>query len=153
MSRVLCLAAVIACSAPSASAPPPAPPAPPPLAIVVDARPPPDARPLDQDLPRLIERSLAMYRDVADAFTASGDDCAAATAKLGQLAVADRDVVAANAKVIRDGRAAELRTALEPHGDAFDAAARAIMQSPTLARCAPDAVFARAFDELLHAPP
>jgi hypothetical protein len=125
----------------------------PPVAIVVDAGPPADAAPLEHDLPRLVERSLAMYRDIAAAFAASGEDCAAATARLGELAVRDRDIVIANAKVVHDGRAAALRATLEPHGAAFDASARAIMQSPTLAKCAQDATFARSFDELFAAPP
>ncbi|MBC7974325.1 MAG: hypothetical protein H7138_05015 [Myxococcales bacterium] len=64
----------------------------------------------------------------------------------------DRDVVAANAQVLRDGRGAELRTALDRQGAAFDESARAIMQSPTLARCAQDPAFTRAFDLLLSAP-
>jgi hypothetical protein len=157
MLRVLWLAGVIACS--GASAPPPvAPPpvaprpvAPPPVAPI-DAGPPADARPLDQDLARLVERSLAMYGDVAAALTAS-TDCAAVSERLRQLATAYRDVVAANAKVLHDGRARELRAALDPHGDAFDASARAIVQSPTMAKCSQDRSFAKAFDELLEPPP
>jgi len=148
MMRALWIAATLGCS----GAAPPAP-HPTPVAIAVDAGPPPDARPLDRDLPRLVERSLAMYHDIAAAFTASGDDCAAATAQLGQLAMRDRDVVAANAAVLHDGRAAQLRAALAPHSDAFDAAARAIMQSPTLSRCAQDPAFAKAFDELFEPHP
>jgi len=108
---------------------------------------------LDQDLPRLVERSLAMYEAVAKAFAASGEDCAGAADKLGQLASSYRDVVQANAKVLHDGRAKELRAALEPHGDAFDASARAIVQSATMSRCSQVPAFARAFDELLEAPP
>lgn len=146
-SLALTLATAIGCS----GAAPPAHQAAPP--IIVDAGPPADAGPLDRDLPRLIDRSLAMYRDIAAAFAASGEDCAAATAKLGELAARDRDVVTANAKVLHDGRGAELRAALEPHGETFDASARAIMQSPTLARCAQDPTFARAFDQLFEAPP
>ncbi len=159
MSRVRSLAprlaGAVACSfALACSGSPPAPPRPPPepVAIVVDAGPPADARSLDQDLPRLVERSLAMYQQLAAAFAASGTDCAAATARLGELATRDRDVVAANAQVLRDGRAADLRAALDRQGAAFDESARAIMQSPTLASCAPDPAFARAFD-LLLAPP
>jgi hypothetical protein len=128
-------------AAPSAAAgPPPA------------AAPPVEAAPLDQDLPRLVERALAMYRDVAGALAASGNDCARASARLRELSERYRDVVAANAKVLRDGRARQLRAALESHGDEFDAAAQAVVGSPAMANCAPDPAFARAFDELL-APP
>jgi hypothetical protein len=111
------------------------------------------AVPLDQDLPQLAQRSLAMYQDVAKAFAASGEDCAAAAGRLGQLAGIYHDVALANAKVLRDGRARQLQAALDPHGEAFDDAARAIMQSPTMSKCAQTPAFAKAFDALLEAPP
>jgi hypothetical protein len=153
-SCVIGIAAAIACSGKS---PPPAQPAEAApvtaVAVVGDAATAPDATPLDQDLPRLAERSLVMYQDVANAFAASGEDCSAAATKLGQLAGTYRDVVTANAKVLHEGRAKQLRAALEPHGDAFDSAARAIVQSPTMAKCSQDRAFEKAFDELLEAPP
>jgi hypothetical protein len=167
MLRAMSIAAVLAaCSGrapgPVASPAPAAPPAAaapaPPAASTADAgaRPPAaaaaDAAPLDQDLPRLVERALAMYRDVAGALAASANDCAAATARLRELSGRYRDVVTANAKVLRDGRARQLRAALEPHGDEFDAAAQSVVQSPVMAKCAPDPAFGKAFDELL-APP
>jgi hypothetical protein len=168
MLRVMSIAAVLAaCGArapgPPASPPPvpapsspvhPAPPAPPPAGAppVAAAPPPADATPLDQDLPRLVERALALYRDVAAALAASGNDCAAASARLRELSERYRDVVLANVKVLHDGRARELRAALESHGDEFDAAAQAVVQSPAMARCAPDPAFGKALDELL-APP
>lgn len=141
------LTCALACGTPS---PPPrsAPPVvatPPPIDAAV-----PDAAPLDQDLPRLVERSLAMYRDVAAALAAT--DCTAVAGQLAQLATTYRDVVQANAAVLHAGRAAQLRAALEPRGDDFDRSARAIMQSPTMAKCAQDAAFARAFDDLLQPP-
>jgi hypothetical protein len=108
---------------------------------------------LAQDLPRLVERSLVMYQDLAQALAASGGDCAAAAGSLGRLATTYRDVVAANARVLRDGRAAQLRAALEPHGEAFDRAAQAILQAPVVAACAKDPAFAGAFDDLLEPPP
>jgi hypothetical protein len=142
------LAAAVACSRP-----PPSPHGEPAhVAAVADAS-VVDAAPLDQDLPRLVERAIAMYQDIAKAFAASGKDCAAATARLGQLTGTYRDVVAANAKVLHDGRAKELKAALEPHGDAFDAGARAILQSPTMSACAPDPAFTKALDQLLGASP
>lgn len=140
--------AALACSGRS-SGPPPAPPA----AHVVPADAAVDAVALDQDLPRLVERSLALYQDIAKAFAASGQDCAAATARLHDLTARYRDVVTANAKVLHDGRAKELRAALDPRSDAFDAAAAAVVQSPTMSRCAQDRGFTRAFDELVAAPP
>ena len=148
MSRVMCLVLAAACS--NKPAPPAQPAAPTP--VVADAAVAGDARPLDQDLPRLAERSLALYRDVAQAFAAAGQDCAAATTSLRKLVATYSDVVAANAKVLHDGRARELRTALEPHSDDFDRSAQAIMQAPTMSKCSQDPAFAKAFDELL-APP
>jgi len=145
--RVIWLAAAFACSRP-----PPAPHSEPARAVVADAG-VSDAGPLDQDLPRLVERAIAMYQDIARAFTASGADCAAATAKLDQLAGSYRDVVAANAKVLHDGRAKELKAALEPRSAAFDAGAQAIMQSPTMSKCGRDPGFTKALDQLLEASP
>src|ERR1051325_1583733 len=141
-------AGALACSGRS-SGPPPAPPAP--RAVPVDAA--VDAVPLDQDLARLADRSLGLYQDIARAFSAAGQDCAAATARLHELTGRYRDVVVANAKVLHDGRAKELRAALDPKSDAFDAAAAAVVQSPTMSRCAQDRGFAKAFDELVAPPP
>jgi hypothetical protein len=147
IQRLIWLVAIVACSG---KAPPPAQhaAAPPPADAAVVA-----STGLDQDLPQLVERSLGLYQAIGEALAASGDDCAAAAAKLGQLAGSYREVVAANAKVLHDGRIEELRVALAPHGEAFDAAAQAVMKSPALAKCAPDAGFTRAFDALIEPPP
>ena len=110
-------------------------------------------QPLDHDLPRLAERATRLYQDVVQVFVAVGTDCAAATAKLGALQKSYADVVSANAKVLHDGRAKELRAALEPHADALDAAAKAIVESPTMSHCSPDHAFTDAFDNLVGAPP
>lgn len=147
-SWVISIAAAAACRA---TPPPPAQPAE--AAPSADAAIASDATALDQDLPRLALRSLALYQDVANAFAASGEDCAAAATRLGQLAGAYRDVVTANAKVLHDGRAKQLQAALDPHGDAFDRSARAIIQSPTMSKCSQDPAFAKAFDHLLEPPP
>jgi hypothetical protein len=148
MLRVMWVAAALACSGRS-SRPPPAPP----VAHAVPADAAVDATPLDQDLPQLVERSLALYQDIAKAFAASGEDCNAASARLRELTERYRDVVAANARVLHDGRAKELRAALDPRSDAFDAAAAAVVQSPTMSRCAENRGFARAFDDLVASPP
>jgi len=125
---------------------PPAAPAPAPDAGV------PAAVPLDRDYPRLAERAVSLYDAVAEAFRAAGEDCARATSRLGELAAAYRDVVAANAKVLHEGRARELKQALARHGDQFDAAAKSIVESKTMARCSEDPAFTRAFDDLVGAP-
>jgi hypothetical protein len=109
--------------------------------------------PLDQDLPRLAARSLAMYQDVAKLFAAVGEDCAAATAKLGAFEATYHDVVSANAKVLHDGRAKELKVALEPHAEPIDFAAKSIAQSATMAKCSADVGFEKAFDALFEVPP
>ncbi len=108
---------------------------------------------LDQDLPRLADRTLALYQDTAKLFAAVGEDCSAAASRLAELQATYRDAVAANAKVLHDGRAKELRAAIAPHSDAFDAAAKAIAQSPTMAKCSQDAAFEKAFDALFEVPP
>ena len=146
---MIAIAGVLACS----GKPPPAQPAetrPGPAAAGAAAA---DATALDQDLPRLVDRSLVMYQDVAKALAASGSDCAAATGKLRELAGTYREVVQANAKVLHDGRARQLKAALEPHNEDFDRSAQAIVQSPTMSACSTDPAFSKAFDELLEAPP
>jgi len=117
---------------------------------------PPDAAPmvaLDQDLPRLAKRATSLYQNIAEAFATVGVDCAAATARLRALQETYADVVAANAKVLHDGRARELRAALEPHAETLDAAAKSIVDSQTMAKCSPDRAFTDTFDELVGAPP
>jgi uncharacterized protein YbjT (DUF2867 family) len=146
MLRVSWIALAIACSGRSA-VPPPAQPAP-----VAAAHAAVDATPLDLDLPTLVERSLAMYQDVARAFAASHDDCAAATARLRELTGRYRDVAAASARVLHDGRDKELRAALGPRSTEFDAAAAAVVQSPVMSTCSRGQAFGKAFEELV-APP
>lgn len=107
-----------------------------------------DAAPLalDDDLPRLAERSIELYRDWRTAL-ADGDDCAAAAAKVNAVADAYADVTAAQQRVIRAGRAKvkQLRDAL---GTKLDDDAQVILHSPALTRCSSDAGFAHAMDRL-----
>lgn len=107
---------------------------------------------LDQDLPKLAERTVKLYEEIAHAFEAAGDNCAAATTKLVELNATYQDVSIASAKVLHDGRAAQLRLALKPHEDAYTASAKAILASKTLTACSTDAKFARAFD-VVGSPP
>ena len=146
---VIAIAGALACS----GKPPPAQPGEiRPSATAEGSAAPAEATALDQDLPRLVDRSLVMYQDVAKAL-ATGGDCAAATGKLRQLAGPYREVVRANAKVLHDGRARQLKVALEPHDEDFDRSAQAIVLSPTMFACSTDPAFSKAFDELLEAPP
>jgi hypothetical protein len=108
---------------------------------------------LDRDYPQLAERAVKLYEDVAELFRAVGEDCEQATAKLGELGAANRDVVTANTKVLREGRARELKQALAKLGDRLDAAAKVIMQSPTISMCAHYPSFTKAFDEVVATPP
>lgn len=123
-----------------------------PAAPPADA-PPADALSLDRDYARLAERAVMLYEGVAAAFGAAGEDCPQATARLGQLAATYRDVVAANAKILHEGRARELKQALVTYGDRFDAAAKSIVESRTMAKCFEDPAFTRTFDDLVGAPP
>jgi hypothetical protein len=129
----------------------------PPVAQPSDAAPPPkpepDALPLDQDYPRLAERAVKLYQEVAEAFRVAGEDCAAASAKLGELTAAYGDVVAANAKILHDGRAKELKQALGKYSEQFETAAKSIVQSPAMAKCYRDPAFTKAFDDLVGTPP
>ncbi|HWO17541.1 MAG TPA: hypothetical protein VNO30_02155 [Kofleriaceae bacterium] len=136
------------CGNPSKPAPAGSPPSAPPA----DAQ-PADAQPIDRDYARLTERAVELYEAVAEAFRAAGTDCARATARLGELSVTYKDVVTANAKILHEGRARELKQALAKHSDRFDAAAKAIMESRAMAECYKDAAFTQAFDDLVAAPP
>lgn len=90
-----------------------------------------------------------MYEAVAATFTATSEDCTAATAKLDELATSFADVIAANAAVMKSHRAKELRAALAPHQERFDVAAKSIMSSKTLTTCSSDKAFEHAFDRLM----
>lgn len=135
------------CGTPAKPPPTPPPAAPPPA----DAA-PPDALALDRDYSQLAERAVKLYEAVAEAFRAAGEDCARATSGLAGLAGAYRDVAAANAKILHEGRARELKQALDRYADRFEVAAKAIVDSPTMARCTGDPAFTQAFDDLIGAP-
>jgi hypothetical protein len=143
------LVGAIGCGSPQ----PPPPPPHPGSAIVTGDAAPAVAEPLDHDLYKLAERSVKLYQDVVHTFEAAGEDCAAAAGKLADLQRTYADVVAANAKVLHDGRAQNLKVALKHYDDQLDAAAHSIMASKTLAKCSTDAAFAQAFDLLVGAPP
>ena len=113
----------------------------------------PEAVTLDRDYPQLATRATQLYREVASVFDVAGENCPAATEKLAALQKAYADVVAANAKVLRDGRARELRAALVAHEQELDASAQSIVKSKTMATCSQDRAFTTAFDDLVGAPP
>lgn len=135
----------------------PAPPPPTPDAAIVapvilpDAAPdaPVATGPLDQNLDRLAERSVALYADIAKMFEGVRDNCAIAATKLDELAKTYADVIAANAKVLAEGREMQLKIALRRFDDQFQKSAKAIMQSKTIATCFQDAAFGKALDGLV----
>ncbi len=118
------------------------------VARVVDAG--PDAPPpkLEDDLPRLATRDLEMFQAWQRALAEAGTDCAAATAKINQVAIDFADAIEANSQVIRGGRQAKLRDALAQHGEELDAAAERIMHSQTMPSCMNDPQFERAVERL-----
>jgi hypothetical protein len=124
-------------------------------AVVVDA-PPADSAParLEDDMPRLAERALALFQAWRAALDAAGEDCAAATAKLNQLAIDFADVIDANARVAHAGheKIKALRAELEKHEDDFMATAKAIAGSKTMAKCSGDRAFAAALDRVGGSP-
>jgi len=121
-------------------------------------RPPPpvdaavDAAPLDHDLDRLAARSVEMFDALARVLGAAGDDCAGATVQLGQLEARYADVIAANARVLHDGRELQLKLALRHYDERFQAAAKRVMAAPVLVVCARDAGFTAAYERLAGPP-
>lgn len=120
-----------------------------PVKAPADAAQPPG---LDDDLPRLAERSTALYQQLAKVLGPPGStDCAAIARELDKVASDNADVLAANAKVLHAGhdKIQQLKTAIEPHQDVLDAAAKTISESQTMKTCSEDAGFAKAIDRLL----
>jgi hypothetical protein len=117
----------------------------------VDAGVPVDAPvgPLDQNLDRLAERSVTLYGEIVKAFDAAGENCGAAAGKLDQLTTTHAEVIAANAKVLHEGREMQLKIALRRFDDQFQRSAKAIVQSKTIAACFQDAAFAKALEGLV----
>ncbi len=146
MSRLALLATIaIGCGHPDARASPAHASAPATADAAIDA---PLA--LEDDLPRLAERAVTLYRDWKLAFEQAGTDCAQATAKMNAIADANADVIEANRNIYARGheRVKALRAELAKHQAELDAAAQAIMQSQTLATCSMDPAFARALERL-----
>jgi hypothetical protein len=96
---------------------------------------------------------VKLFEEIVKVFDAAGEDCSTAATKLGELRATYGEVSAANTLVLREGRAAELKVALEPYDDRFEAAAKAIAGSRTMRACVSDGTFTRAFDELVGPPP
>jgi hypothetical protein len=109
---------------------------------------------LEDDLPRLAERAVRLFQAWQKALADAGEDCAAATTKLDALAVEYADVIEANAHVAHAGhdKVKALREELAKHDEEMDAAAQAIVKSPAMAKCAPDAAFAKAVDRIGGSP-
>jgi len=127
---------------------------PPPTGTTVTTTPPVvdaatiEPTPLDQDLDRLATRSIALFGELAKLLAAADDDCAAMTSKLGELDTRYADVIAANAKVLHDGREMQLKLALRHYDDQFRDAAKMIVDAKVVATCAHDQAFTSALDRL-----
>ena len=109
---------------------------------------------LDEDLPKLAARAVAMYQAIASTLAEPFADCAAIAAKLDAIETANRDAVTATARVLHAGhdKIQKLRAALEPHQVELDASAQAIAASSPMKSCANDPGFAAAIDHLLGEP-
>jgi hypothetical protein len=105
---------------------------------------------LENDLPRLAERAVKLYRDWQAALADAGTDCVAATTKMNAIADANADVIDANRKLVRGDRerVKAMRAELDKHQAELDASAKAIVESPTMAKCSQDPGFAKALDRL-----
>lgn len=146
MSRRVVLAMIAACG--HAATPVPQPPVGTTHVAPADAPSAPPA--LEDDLPRLAERAVTFYAQWQQAMAAAGQDCAVATKKIGEVADANADFIAANAKIEKQGhdKIVALRQALEPYAAELDASAKAIVQSPAMVACHDNADFAHAIDRL-----
>ena len=120
-------------------------------AAVIDAPPPK----LEDDLPRLAERALALFQAWQRALSDAGEDCAAATTKLNALALEYADVIEANTQIAHAGhdKIKQLKAALAQYDEQMDAAAEGIAHSKAMATCASDTQFAHAIDRIGGAPP
>lgn len=121
---------------------------PPPVDAGAPVEPPPPG-PLDQNLDRLAERSVTLYGEIATAFDAAGENCGVAATKLDQLTRAHAEVIAANLKVLDEGREMQLKIALRRFDEQFQKSAKAIIQSKTIAACFQDAAFVKALEGLV----
>ena len=148
MSRWCCLAIfALGCGHAAPSAPPPIP-----VVVAIDAGGAVDAAPvaLDEDLPRLADRALALFQAWAAALTVAGEDCGKATSSVNAIADSYNDVITANTKVLHAGRdkVKALRAELAKHEEQFDAAAKEVVQSKAMAACHADRAFAHAIDRV-----
>jgi hypothetical protein len=143
MPRWAWLATAIACGQPASANQPR-----PPQQVVVDAA--VQGPSLADDLPELARRARQLYVDWGAAFADPNLDCAAATARVTALADKNKDVAEANKAVLRAGheRVKAFRAELEKYEAEMMPIAKAIMESPIMARCSSDASFARAIDRL-----
>ena len=109
---------------------------------------------LDDDLPKLAARAVAMYQAIASSLAEPRTDCAAIAKKLGAIETANRDAITATAKVVHAGhdKIQKLRAALEPHQAELDASGQAIAASAPMKACSNDPGFAVAIDHLLGEP-
>jgi hypothetical protein len=106
--------------------------------------------PLDQDLPRLADRAVALYADWARAFAEAGTDCTLATSKMNEIADTYADVIEANRRILHAGHAkvVAMRDEMRKHETENDASAKAIMEGPTMTECSSDPAFSKAVDRL-----
>jgi hypothetical protein len=113
-----------------------------PPATVGAAAPPPDApASLADDLPRLAERTAAMFEALATALEGPAD-CAVLTARVQAVMAEHQEVRAATTAVAERERGPDLDTALAPHAARIAAAAGRM--APALRACGGDPAFAAA---------
>jgi hypothetical protein len=153
MLRRFATAALVTCAGCGHAAPSGAEPGTSRLAVADAAR--PDAPlGLEDDLPALAARAVAMYQAIASVVADPAPDCAAIATKLGAIETTNQDAVTATAKVLHAGhdKVQRLRAALAPHQAELDASAQVIAAAPAMKACSSDPRFAAAIDHLLGEP-
>lgn len=105
---------------------------------------------LADDLPALAARARLLYLDWQRAFADDTLDCATATARTTDLADRYADVIEANRELMRAGhdKIKAFRAELDKYEAEIGPAARSVIESPIMSRCASDPAFARATDRL-----
>ena len=104
---------------------------------------------LEDDPARLAARALQLFTDWSRALGES-TDCDSAAAKMNAIADANKDLIEANARLLRSPREKVLavRTELDKREAEMGPLAKSISESALMTKCSSHAAFAKAVDRL-----